>query len=167
MRVPQRPPRLPALCLQTFLLTGRCGSADHAMVKALDDQIGNLTAAIKAKEMWEDTLLWFASDNGALPWFACRPIGHGQAALRWHRARAGPLQAARSTAARTTTVRAAAICHGLISTATPDRPLRPQRCAGANTPSSRAGCSRPYTQRGRHTHIQLYPGTAAVAPSDR
>ena len=31
----------------------------HAMVKALDDQIGNLTAAVKAKNgMWEQTLLW-------------------------------------------------------------------------------------------------------------
>ena len=36
----------------------------HAMAKALDDQVGNLTAAVKAKGMWANTLLWFASDNG-------------------------------------------------------------------------------------------------------
>ena len=29
----------------------------HAMVKFADDVIGNLTAALKAKRMWEDTLL--------------------------------------------------------------------------------------------------------------
>eukprot|EP01043_Picozoa_sp_COSAG02_P038677 COSAG02_NODE_2999_length_7580_cov_2.111482_12_plen_178_part_01 len=33
-------------------------NADHAMVKALDDQVGNLTAAVKEKQMWKDTLLW-------------------------------------------------------------------------------------------------------------
>ena len=36
----------------------------HAMVKALDDQIGNLTAAVKKNQMWESSLVWFASDNG-------------------------------------------------------------------------------------------------------
>jgi arylsulfatase A-like enzyme len=30
----------------------------HAMVKALDDQVGNLTAAVQAKGMWGNTLLW-------------------------------------------------------------------------------------------------------------
>ena len=31
----------------------------HAMVKALDDQIANLTAAVRGKnDMWENTLLW-------------------------------------------------------------------------------------------------------------
>jgi len=36
----------------------------HAMVKFLDDVIGNITAAFKAKGMWESTLMFFASDNG-------------------------------------------------------------------------------------------------------
>ena len=36
----------------------------HAMVKALDDNVGALVAQFKQKGMWENTLMWFSSDNG-------------------------------------------------------------------------------------------------------
>ena len=37
-----------------------------AMVKYMDDVVGNLTAALKAKGMWDDTLVFVQSDNGGL-----------------------------------------------------------------------------------------------------
>ena len=36
----------------------------HAMVHYLDDAIGNLVKEWQAKHMWENTLMWFVSDNG-------------------------------------------------------------------------------------------------------
>ena len=36
----------------------------HAMVNHLDDTIGNLTDALKDKDMWADTLVVLTSDNG-------------------------------------------------------------------------------------------------------
>ena len=36
----------------------------HAMVSVLDDNIGNLTQALKEKGMWDNTILVIQSDNG-------------------------------------------------------------------------------------------------------
>ena len=36
----------------------------HAMTKYLDDNVGRLVALYREKSMWDNTLLWFASDNG-------------------------------------------------------------------------------------------------------
>jgi len=36
----------------------------HAMVNFLDGVVGNLTSALKAKGMWETTLIAMQSDNG-------------------------------------------------------------------------------------------------------
>ena len=36
----------------------------HAMVAYLDDVIGNLTAALKARNLWDNTLIVVSSDNG-------------------------------------------------------------------------------------------------------
>jgi arylsulfatase A-like enzyme len=35
-----------------------------AMAKTMDDAIGNVTAALKRRGMWEDTIVIFSSDNG-------------------------------------------------------------------------------------------------------
>jgi arylsulfatase B len=35
-----------------------------AMVAYMDDVVGRLVDAVKAKGMWDDTLIWFMSDNG-------------------------------------------------------------------------------------------------------
>lgn len=36
----------------------------HAMVKYLDDAVGMLVSEFRGKNMWDDTLVWFCSDNG-------------------------------------------------------------------------------------------------------
>lgn len=36
----------------------------HAMVNFADDCVGNITAALKRKGMWSDTVLVFSTDNG-------------------------------------------------------------------------------------------------------
>jgi len=36
----------------------------QSMVKVVDDGIGNVTAALKEKQMWDNTLIIFTSDNG-------------------------------------------------------------------------------------------------------
>ena len=36
----------------------------HAMVKCLDDYVGKLVRQFREKGMWDETLLWFSSDNG-------------------------------------------------------------------------------------------------------
>ena len=38
--------------------------ANHAMVALMDDAVGNITAALRAREMWGHTLLLWSSDNG-------------------------------------------------------------------------------------------------------
>ena len=35
-----------------------------AMVAYMDDVVGRLVDAVKAKGMWDNTLIWFMSDNG-------------------------------------------------------------------------------------------------------
>jgi arylsulfatase A-like enzyme len=34
------------------------------MTRILDDGIGNVTAALKKAQLWDDTLLYYAADNG-------------------------------------------------------------------------------------------------------
>jgi arylsulfatase A-like enzyme len=36
----------------------------NGMASAADEVLGNLTVALKAKDMWQDTLLVYTSDNG-------------------------------------------------------------------------------------------------------
>ena len=36
----------------------------HAMVKYLDDAVGMLVSEFRGKNMWDNTLVWFCSDNG-------------------------------------------------------------------------------------------------------
>jgi arylsulfatase A-like enzyme len=36
------------------------------MLAALDEGVGNVTTALKAKNMWQDTVIWFTTDNGAV-----------------------------------------------------------------------------------------------------
>ena len=38
--------------------------ANHAMVALMDDAVGNITTALRAREMWGRTLLLWSSDNG-------------------------------------------------------------------------------------------------------
>ena len=49
----------------------------HAMVAALDDFVGNTTAAIKAGELWDNTLIILHADNGG-----CQAAAKGPG--RWH-----------------------------------------------------------------------------------
>ena len=37
----------------------------NAMVSTMDSSVGNITAALKKAGMWENTVLWWASDNGS------------------------------------------------------------------------------------------------------
>lgn len=41
-----------------------CLAADHAMVSYMDAVVGNVTTTVKAKGMWEKTLVIGSSDNG-------------------------------------------------------------------------------------------------------
>ena len=43
------------------------------MLTAMDEGIGNITAALKARGMWDNTLVVFTSDNGVPP-ASPRPI---------------------------------------------------------------------------------------------
>ena len=47
------------------------------MLAALDSGINNVTLALKARNMWNDTLIWFQTDNGA-PTPACGGAQGGQ-----------------------------------------------------------------------------------------
>jgi len=42
----------------------RCRAQYHAMVSLLDEVLGNITGALKARGMWEETLMVLTSDNG-------------------------------------------------------------------------------------------------------
>jgi arylsulfatase A-like enzyme len=44
--------------------TGNHRRTVAGMVAALDEGVGNVTAALKAAGMWEDTLIFFTADNG-------------------------------------------------------------------------------------------------------
>ena len=46
-----------------------CLGRYQAMVKFMDDVIGNITATLTSKSMYDDTLIIFSSDNGG-PSFA-------------------------------------------------------------------------------------------------
>lgn len=37
------------------------------MISVVDSAIANITAALKAKGLWDDALIIFSSDNGELP----------------------------------------------------------------------------------------------------
>ena len=50
-----RNPAIHDLCRQTY----------HAMASAMDEGIGNISAALKARGVWEESLLVFSADNGA------------------------------------------------------------------------------------------------------
>merc|ERR1711871_844063 len=41
-----------------------CRAQYHAMVSILDDNVANITAELKRKDMFENTLIVFSSDNG-------------------------------------------------------------------------------------------------------
>merc|ERR1711976_1102286 len=49
-----RYPELPYKCRQQY----------HAMVMVMDEVVGNVTQAMKAKGMWDNTLVIMSSDNG-------------------------------------------------------------------------------------------------------
>lgn len=42
----------------------KCRQQYHAMVHIMDGVVGNITAAMKQKKMWNNTLVIFSSDNG-------------------------------------------------------------------------------------------------------
>lgn len=42
----------------------KCRQQYHAMVDVMDEVVGNITAAMKAKQMWDNTLVVMSSDNG-------------------------------------------------------------------------------------------------------
>ena len=42
----------------------RCRAQYHAMVSLLDEVLGNITARLQARGLWEDTLMVLSSDNG-------------------------------------------------------------------------------------------------------
>ena len=95
------PPRFSLANRWIFLSRGGCwGPLDHAMVKLLDDAVENVTTAMRAESMWDQTLfvmceslhpslpaqpdnrstderaqltepVWAGSDNGGA--FACGP----------------------------------------------------------------------------------------------
>jgi len=55
----------------------KCRQQYHAMVMIMDEVVGNVTDALKAKGMWEDTLVVMSSDNGG-------PVGMAEnAANNW------------------------------------------------------------------------------------
>ena len=43
---------------------GGCRQIYHAMVAYMDSTLGNLTSALQAKGMWENTLMVLSADNG-------------------------------------------------------------------------------------------------------
>jgi arylsulfatase A-like enzyme len=50
--------------VQKFSTGDRDRNTRLAMGKRMDDAVGNIVAALKKNEMWNDTLLFFISDNG-------------------------------------------------------------------------------------------------------
>ncbi|CAE7245189.1 ARSB [Symbiodinium natans] len=42
----------------------KCRQQHAAMIMLMDEVVGNVTAALKVRNMWEDTLMIFSSDNG-------------------------------------------------------------------------------------------------------
>ena len=45
-------------------LAYKCRQQYKAMVMIMDEVVGNITNALKAKGMWDNTLVIFSSDNG-------------------------------------------------------------------------------------------------------
>lgn len=64
------PLQIPNVWLQNFTFMDINGKSDHyrrqyaAMVQYMDAQVEQLVQALKAKDMWEDTVFIFMSDNG-------------------------------------------------------------------------------------------------------
>jgi len=48
-----------------------------AMCSFWDEVVGNVTAALRAKSMWESTLFVFSSDNGGPAYWSVDPMWHG------------------------------------------------------------------------------------------
>ena len=46
----------------------RCRSQYHGMVYILDNIIGNITYMLKSKNLWDNTLIVFSTDNGGSLW---------------------------------------------------------------------------------------------------
>ena len=76
MHIVHEPLQVPDLYLHKFDFIANSTAKDfqghrqyyHAMVHFADAVIGNLTAALKAKGMYEDTLITLQSDNGGPSW---------------------------------------------------------------------------------------------------
>lgn len=60
------PLEAPESYMDLYPKTMQCSSRRMlgAMVSAMDEAMGNITGALKATELWNDTLIVFASDNG-------------------------------------------------------------------------------------------------------
>ena len=63
-----RPYDLPPSCGASSSFTSRknCTNKIEAMVRDADEWVGRLEAALKAKGMWDETLIVFSSDNGGV-----------------------------------------------------------------------------------------------------
>lgn len=62
---PHYPMHAPEKYMQRFVGLGRERQTYNAMVAAVDDGIGAITAALKSTGLLENTLIWLVGDNGA------------------------------------------------------------------------------------------------------
>eukprot|EP00937_MAST-01D_sp_MAST-1D-sp2_P000373 g373.t1 len=76
MHIVHEPLEVPDVFLQKFDFIANSSAKDfkgnrqhyHAMVNFADAVLGNVTALLKAKGMWEDTIITLQSDNGGPSW---------------------------------------------------------------------------------------------------